>query len=233
MVFRWIVVALWGVTVTAGCGREALWDASTPDSASSEAGPVPDLVDRDADAGPAPDVFDGNPACMEHAATSLDCVLDEVRCLTPNPCPTTWSAAQTTCPLDGQMTLATTCDFRRWSFHPLDPQAADVYCFYDPLTGALRTIRQTMLRNAYCGNASYQRWTGPDLENCDRTSFNDPSTTSCPRSVQLPPCPPDAVPGVGCSPSLGSTGECARPDGSSCTCHYVPPGDDFSWQCSG
>jgi hypothetical protein len=213
----------------AGCGPGQLTGAPDPTDASievgatSDAGAMSTLDMAGTDAGSAD--------CAERTALVLGCVVPEVSCLSTNPCPATWSEAEATCPLDGTMVLAITCGFNRWDFGPNDPQQASVSCFFDPATGALSAIREVVpLQDRYCNNTSYQRWTGPELENCDLSSQGNPVAMVCPRSVPLGACPSGAANGIGC---LSGSAECVRADGSTCACNGSLQYDGYVWQCVG
>jgi hypothetical protein len=228
MAFRRLLVpALVNLLTAAGCGsgeRASIGiDASNQDGSTSVADAVSTTDGAEGDAASAD--------CVERTDLVLGCVLPEVSCLTTNPCPATWSEAQVTCPLDGTMALATSCGFNRWSFGPNDSQKAAVTCYFDPATGALRTISEVVpLHDVYCNNTSYQRWTGPKLENCDRSSAENLVTMTCPRSTPLGACPSDATTGNYCGP-LDS--ECMKADGSTCTCSGSLQADGPAWQCLG
>ena len=222
-------VGLWALLTTAACGRASLSaDGSVFDGVVEDGGN--DVVDSL----PGPDATQNEVSasgCEERAAPVLDCVVAEIACLTQNPCPATWPEAQGSCPLDGRMEVATTCGFNRWAFQPNDVRLPLTYCFYDSTTGALRTIRQTLVQDGFCKNTAYQRWIGPDLDNCDRTSFQNARSTTCPRSVPLPSCGKvDPNYGDGCS---NFWYQCARSDGTACKCMPAFTSDDrASWICS-
>jgi len=212
---RWVRVAssflMWGLAC----------DASTSSS------PQPQADAGGQDGGTVDTRSDGaGPNCTESLSPQLVCSGGDLPCTSSKPCPSSFSEAPTTCPLDASVTLASVCGLNTWSLSSI---ASGVTCFYDATTGALQTINEFNLANPYCSGHSGQMWFGPQPQNCDLSSPGDVRRIACPRTAPPPPCPPDLVPGAHCGFSYNT--ECTLRTDFSCRCAPIPPADDFVWRC--